>query len=57
VRGNGNLGRGRGKLTRYQPVGFPVSPNLSWEVRTKRTFGAILELYNGLLGGGFDLDG
>jgi hypothetical protein len=34
--------------TRYQPVGLPVSPILEWDVRTKRTFGAMLKF-------GFDL--
>ena len=29
-----------GRCTKYQPVGFPVSPSLSWEVRTKRTLGS-----------------
>jgi hypothetical protein len=31
--------RGR---TRYQPVGFPVLPNLPWEVRMTRTLGAMI---------------
>lgn len=30
--------------TRYQPVGLPVLPILLWEVRTKRTLGAILNV-------------
>lgn len=30
-------------------MGFPVSPILSWEVRTKRTFGAILKLFELIL--------
>ncbi len=28
--------------TRYQPVGLPVLPSLSWEVRMMRTLGAIV---------------
>jgi len=32
----------RGERTRYHPVGLPVFPILSWDVRTKRTLGAIL---------------
>lgn len=30
-------------------MGFPVSPILSWEVRTKRTFGAILKWFKLIL--------
>jgi hypothetical protein len=42
------LKKGRGKLrirTRYHPVALPVSPSLLWEVRTKRTLGAIAIIF------------
>lgn len=42
------LKRGRGNQrirTRYHPVALPVSPSLLWEVRTKRTLGAIVVLF------------
>lgn len=29
----------RKELTKYHPVGLPVSPSLVWEVRTTRTLG------------------
>jgi hypothetical protein len=37
------------ELTRYHPVGLPVSPSLSWDVSTKRTFGDILNWFNCLV--------
>jgi len=40
--GEGSGGRGKGALTRYQPVGLPVLPSLLWEERTTRTFGWVM---------------
>ena len=34
----GKKGKGE-ERTKYHPVGFPVLPIWSWEVRTKRTLG------------------
>lgn len=45
VRGYKGIGSLVEARTRYQPVGFPVSPILEWEVRTKRTFGGIVDVW------------
>jgi hypothetical protein len=39
IRRSGMRGEGGRRLTRYQPVGLPVSPSLLWEVRTTRILG------------------
>ena len=38
--GDGRSWMGIEGRTKYQPVGLPVSPNLLWEVTTKRTLGS-----------------